>query len=403
MHLHQYIKCVYLVLAFFAASSAIVHDVIARNFSVCEVEPGKIVHPEVQYLSNEDLQRWAGKNETLQLENIQLVHPLAGNIGYRIPNAFVGTVLIAYSHHYSLELSVEDIWVAIAQGVSIHLNENAEKYRQLFVSHEGKKKLIVSVDDLLISTDERASKVNLSIPVIHWPKAVHRMGDLIKANIKVDLATVITQPFSQTTNVQQAVFDACLMDTVKSYFDYDFSILCGIPQVTLLGSPDDFQSIIDRLNQLEIFFPDLHWWLNPLLLHVQRLKDSAQGNPDIAWWRRILYEGSIGCGDMFLTGWIVDFVPSDYFHVRYITNHSGGYRQTGRSEKDGTHRVDVSDFNEAVTQTDFILDNNGVDIKMKLIAGFLDISISPSRSRRRRDFKRQLIDNKSHDTGTFIE
>ncbi|CAF2899408.1 unnamed protein product [Rotaria sp. Silwood2] len=136
MHLHQYIKCVYLVLACFAASSAIVHNVIARNFSVCEVEPGKIVHPEVQYLSNEDLQRWAGKNETLQLENIQLVHPLAGNIGYRIANAFVGTVLIAYSHHYSLELSVEDIWVAIAQGVSIHLNENAEKYRQLFVSHE---------------------------------------------------------------------------------------------------------------------------------------------------------------------------------------------------------------------------------------------------------------------------
>ncbi|CAF3143678.1 unnamed protein product [Rotaria sp. Silwood2] len=242
-------------------------------------------------------------------DKVNLYILLSGGIGYRISNAFIGTVLKAYSYHYPLELSVEDIWVVITQGVGIHLNENAEKYRQFFVSHEGKKVLVVAVDDLVISIDERVSKGNLTIPAIYWPKAVRRMGDLIKANIKVDLATVITQPFSQTTTVQQAVFDACLMDTVKNYCDYRFSILCGIPQVTLLGSSDDFQTVLDRLNQLKIFFSYLHWWLDPLLLHVQKLKESAQGNPAIIWWWKTLYEHSVGCGGTFLTGWIVDFVP----------------------------------------------------------------------------------------------
>ncbi|CAF3043734.1 unnamed protein product [Rotaria sp. Silwood2] len=216
---------------------------------------------------------------------------------------------LLYSNHYPLELSVEDIWVAIAQGVSIHLNENAEKYRQLFVSHEGKKTLQLNVDKLRISNTDRASGENLSIPAIDWPAAVRLMGDLIKEDMKADLSTVITQPFSQTTAVQQTVFDACLMDTVKKYYDYEFVLLCGIPQITLLGSPEDFQSVLNRLNQLKIFFPDLHWWLDPLLSHVEKFKESAQGNPDIAWWRKICHRNFEGSGDMTLTGWLIDFVP----------------------------------------------------------------------------------------------
>jgi hypothetical protein len=39
--------------------------------------------------------------------------------------------------------------------------------------------------------------------------------------------------------------------------------------------------------------------------------------------------------------------------------------------------IDFADFNEAVTQTDFILDDNGREIQMKLIAGFLGIGQNP--------------------------
>lgn len=41
------------------------------------------------------------------------------------------------------------------------------------------------------------------------------------------------------------------------------------------------------------------------------------------------------------------------------------------------HGIDFDDFTEAVTKTDFILDDNGNEIKMKLIAGFFGISQNP--------------------------
>ncbi len=41
------------------------------------------------------------------------------------------------------------------------------------------------------------------------------------------------------------------------------------------------------------------------------------------------------------------------------------------------HGIEFSDLNEAVTQTDFILNDNGHKTKMKLIAGFLGIGQNP--------------------------
>jgi len=278
------------------------------TFSVSPVEPKKFLHPEVRSLLNVDVQRWANRTETLTLENAELVYSLASGFNYRVKNAFIATVFEAYSHHYPLEFSVEDIWVLIAQGVSIHLNENAEKFRHLFVSHDGKKTLELIVNDFLIPKEKRASGRSLSIPAVDWPVAVRRMCELIKADMKTDLASIITQPFSETTPVQQAVFDASLMDSVKAYYEFKYSVSCGIPQVTIRGSSDDFQLVLDRLNQLKVIFSDLHWWLDPLISHVAKFKDSVQGKPDIDWWRKMVSRNEMSGSDK-LTGWLVDFIP----------------------------------------------------------------------------------------------
>jgi hypothetical protein len=237
-----------------------------------------------------------------------LAHDLNGS-NYRIENAFVAAVFKAYCGHYPLELSVEDIWVAIAQGVSIHLNENAEKYRQLMVTHEGKKELNLPVDSLRIPDSARPKSGNKSVPAIDWAAAVRQMGQMIRDDMKTDLATVISTPFSATTPVEQAVFDCTLMDSVKSYYDYRCSLSCGLPQVTLRGSPQDFQQVIDRVNQLRTIFTDFQWWLDTLLPHLEQLKVSAEGNPDIDWWQKICHHVGGGSGVSMLSGWLADFVP----------------------------------------------------------------------------------------------
>lgn len=301
-------RAVYTFIIIFSINNIILANI---TFSVFDVDKCTKKHPETQSLSQENLARWTSRNETLSLENFQTNYPLAEDLNGkndRIKNAFVATVFKAYSDHYPLEFSVEDIWVVIAQGIGIHLNENAEKYRQLMVSHEGKKTLSVSVDALRLPDSARPKYGDKSVPAINWSTAVRLMSEMIKADMRTDLTTLLTTPFSKTTVVEQAVFDCTLMDTVKSYYEYKFTLLCGIPKVTLRGSSDDFQRVIDRVNQLQTIFTDFHWWFNKILPHLQQLKASAEGRPDIDWWKKICRRMGISGGPR-LSGWLADFIP----------------------------------------------------------------------------------------------
>ncbi|CAF2565097.1 unnamed protein product [Rotaria sp. Silwood2] len=278
------------------------------------IVPCETRHAQSLTFSPEDLNRWSDKSnrkkkQILSLENGQTNYPMIKDFHHRVKNAFVATIFEAYCNHYPLELSVEDFWVAIAQGVSIHLNENAEKFRHLLVSHEGKKTLILPVDSLRIPESDRSAGGNKSIPAINWPKAVRQMCQLIRDDMKMDLATLMTKRFSNTTNVEGAVFDCTLMDTVKSYYEYGFSLTCGIPQVTLRGLPTDFQELIDRVQQLKLLFTDFHWWFDALLPNLEKLKESAEGKPDIDWWQKICHQDNSGSGVNLLLGWLATFVP----------------------------------------------------------------------------------------------
>lgn len=202
------------------------------TFAVAQVDVCEKRHTETNDLNEFDVARWAEKNQKLSLENFQTNFPLVSDLNgenHRIGIALVATIYKAYCEHYPLELSVEDIWVSIAQGIIIHLNENAEKYRQLMVTHEGKKELVLMVDSLQIPDSDRPKYDNKSIPAIIWSATVQQMGQLIQADMKTDLATIITTPFSTTTAVGQAVFNCTLMDSVRSYYSYHFGIPCGIP------------------------------------------------------------------------------------------------------------------------------------------------------------------------------
>ena len=282
------------------------------TFAVAKVDVCNKQHAETNELSEADVARWAPKNQKLSLENFQTNYPLVGELNgtnHRINNAFVATVFKAYCDHYPLEISVEDFWVAITQGVNIHLNENAEKYRELMVSHEGKKTLTLPVDSLRIPDSARPKGGNKSVPAINWSAAVHQMGVLIRDDMKTDLATLLTTPFSGTTPVEQAVFDCTLMDSVKSYYDFRFSLRCGIPQIILRGSTNDFQQVINRINQLRTIFTDFDWWLAALLPHFEQLKASAEGKPNIDWWQKICHKKGGGSGITALVGWLADFIP----------------------------------------------------------------------------------------------
>lgn len=59
--------------------------------------------------------------------------------------------------------------------------------------------------------------------------------------------------FTKTTDKDLVVASVLLMGVVQKHFEYKFTIICGLPSVSLLGEKADWGIILKRLDKLETF------------------------------------------------------------------------------------------------------------------------------------------------------
>lgn len=249
-------------------------------------------------------------NGTLQFETGETNFNLI-DAQFKLKNALLATALTAYSNHLPLELSPDDIWATIAYGVAQHLGgskDEGELHRKTFVDHERKKELKIRGEAYGLKFNN--SKVNKQA----WPKVIAALGDLIKNNTKTDIADIVTKSFTTTGQVERTVFNCMLMDAMKNYFTYTVMLGCGIPDIILHGTKDDWRSIVDRLDKLHNMFPDFAWYLNRVKARVQKFVDSFQnGNHDVDWWNTMILKVPFGSGGQTqLSGWLAEFFPYKY-------------------------------------------------------------------------------------------
>jgi hypothetical protein len=81
---------------------------------------------------------------------------------------------------------------------------------------------------------------------------------------------------------------------------------CGIPSITLLGTPDDWRSVRGRATMLSEL--GLEPWTRILLPVLDAIVRTAEGDVDRAFWRSFFrYES--GSGPSLMTGWILTLFP----------------------------------------------------------------------------------------------
>ena len=209
-------------------------------------------------------------------------------------HAFVSAIHTSYAHHYPLVLSPDTVWLTIAQGFGNHVNANAEKLRKMFVSHEGKKLIMIRRDGF-----KKGSRKN------DWQGCFSEFSEKISEYIgkKRDL---IVNDFSTTGLVERAASELVLMDSMKSYFKYGMRTCCGIPNITLTGTVEDWKNIRVRAENLSEF--DLKWWVDALIPTLDHFVKAAEGNPDIKFWDN-MYKQSGGSGGPYASGWINTLIP----------------------------------------------------------------------------------------------
>ena len=149
---------------------------------------------------------------------------------------------------------------------------------------------------------------------------------------------------------------------MKHYFDYEMTI-CGIPQVILHGTPEDWQSIVDRVQVLRKY--KLDWWVDEMLPILKKIQRASEGDVDKAFWRDMFKQHDLKhemCGDpqTLADGWIVKFYP--YNCMKHRNNLKGLY--------DGASQLPP----EIASVPLKIKDMNDTTINLTLWAGFVGIA-----------------------------
>lgn len=269
----------------------------------------------------------------------------------------VGT---AFSQHRPLILSPDSIWLAIEQGFAQHVMENAEALRDRLVRHRGSRELVTVIGELSLPAFELGIS-NLS-------------AQIREASDPVLHETMICD-FSTTTPSIRTASEVVLMDCYSSYFTYTMVCICGIPKITVLGSPNDWQRIRARGEVLRTY--DLGWWVGRLRPILDEFIQAAQGNPDVKFWRAI-YKPVQAYATKSVTGWIADLFPylGDSPHRRrnHVFQHDrvdwaipAGSGVTTGSFPSGLSSVPVK----------LTIPARRAEVDIDLVAGFLAIEQNP--------------------------
>lgn len=280
------------------------------------------------------------------------------NLCYLGQDIFFKFMVEAYADHRPIVLSPDIIWNVIAQGFCQHINNNPEALRDRIVYHErGKIELSVMTKDELHS------------PNVKWDELLNTFDNMIAERTKDNLADVMRADFSTTDKTTRIVSQMTLMSSVKAFFDYSvIYISCGIPNITIEGTPDDWEKVLNKTLQLRKY--DLDWWVDDLVPILNEFINASKGNINKVFWQNIVKkdrpEKFVGGGCSWdrpteLDGWFLKFMPYDKKGKRTPQKVTYNYK----------------DMPSQVINVDFMYKNleTNTTTPMEMLCGFVGIEV----------------------------
>jgi hypothetical protein len=278
----------------------------------------------------------------------------------RLANGLLRAAHAAYDRHFPLVLSPDDVWLAIVQGFANHVNAHAERLRGRFVAHEGQKVLSVRRDGFVKGRADN-----------DWPGVFAEFSAQIASHVGEARRRMVVADFSTTTAASRAASEIVLMDAMKAYFGYEVRTCCGIPEITLLGTRDDWRDVGHRAGALGEF--DASDWIGAVSDVLDHFVRAYAGDADPKFWQR-LYKPQGGSGGPFVTGWInvlFPYLPSYQTRANTERNELARCRDWSARTHDGPN---AGDFPSGFSSVPFVWDYYGDKLDMSLFGGFAGVS-----------------------------
>ncbi|MCL2247232.1 MAG: DUF4419 domain-containing protein [Lentimicrobiaceae bacterium] len=264
-------------------------------------------------------------------------------------HSFFNGMYQAYADHRPFVLSPDMIWLLISQGFARHVNANPEELRHYFVDFSDKVSLIV------VTTE-----ITLDNPNSPWEKVFPEFTKQIANHTGEELIDILSSDFTTTTPIEKVASEITIMEAMEPYFEFIiYNCICGIPEITLQGTPKDWQKIYDKTKQLSKY--DLEWWTKELEPILKEFVKASKGKIDKNFWRNMFkYHSLKQYGEpKIIDGWIVKFFPYD----------KDGKRNNLK-ELSGSERLP-----EEIVKVDlkYIDGETGVTTPLELWAGFIGL------------------------------
>lgn len=213
-------------------------------------------------------------------------------------NSFFNGMFNAYAQHRPFVLSPDMIWLLICQGFAQHVNAYPESMRSYLVNFSGKLSLIAQTNK------------ELGDPEFSWEEVFPQFTEQIKENVGNELVELLTCNFSTTTPLEKIASEITIMEATKPYFEFIIMrIVCGIPEITLEGTPEDWEKVLTKARGLRKY--KLDWWISELEPLLQQFVKASKGEVDKEFWCNIFkYHAPQSCGaPLLIDGWIIKFFP----------------------------------------------------------------------------------------------
>jgi hypothetical protein len=239
------------------------------------------------------------------LEDYQVKQKVAGVTRYASdahtvggPSPLFNAISYAFNSHCPLVLTPDSVWLTLLVGLTHHIDQDAEGLRKHFVSHEGQLLLEVTV----------GSPPLPHVPPEVWQAGIKLFSGQLEEKLNPDRHKLIVCDFSTTTEIDKLSSQVALMGAMKHYFQYRMYLACGFSKVTVEGTPEDWDDIINRAEALSEF--NLSWWIDNLVPVLRQLKKACEGDPDIEFWKRAYLRHGYGSGSQHaVSGWVNAFYP----------------------------------------------------------------------------------------------
>jgi len=253
-------------------------------------------------LSDVNMSSFKIKNEGIDFPfNIIAKSQLPDSIVHFGYHSFFDGMYQAYADHRPFVLSPDMVWLLISQGFAQHINANSKSLRHHFVDFSGKVSLVVSTDE-----------IRLDNPNSPWEKVFPEFTKQIAEHTGSKIINLLSSDFTTTTTVEKIASEITIMKAMESYFEFIvIYVACGIPEITLQGTPEDWQKILDKTKQLGKY--ELAWWTKELEPILKEFVKASQGKIDKKFWRNMFkYHSQEKYGaPNIIDGWIVKFFPYD--------------------------------------------------------------------------------------------